>query len=449
MTTSIEAKREEFRRYLEESGVVNALTKALIKLYEEEQKPQCAVKFVREQMCETCATEEMYNDLKVNYEDATENITVLNKELTSMRDNLKRSPSEVNIVLETGLLDLEQDDACRSLLKKYLNRDIFNALKEQKTATGATLLDCIQSGLEHHDGAVGIYASDVEAYTVFADLFDPIIEDYHLGFDKDAAQPEITWGDPMQLTDVDPDGKYVQSIRVRAARSVEGYPFMAKMTDQQYRELLEQVRTVFENMEGEFKGKFHALLNIDPDVAKQLADENFMFQQGDRFLMAAKACRFWPQGRGLYCNEEKTFLVWVNEEDHLRIMSMQPGGDLGQVYQRLISAVQTIAENVRFVRTQRLGNVSFSPTNLGTGLHASAHIRLPLLGADCTRLQELATRFNLIARGVKGELTDVSDWVYDLSNRRTVGLTEFDVVKEMHAGILEIIKAERELEAEQ
>ena len=56
-----------------------------------------------------------------------------------------------------------------------------------------------------------------------------------------------------------------------------------------------------------------------------------------RFLQAAQACRFWPDGRGIFHNDNKTFLVWVNEEDHLRIISMQKGGDLLTIYKRLIN----------------------------------------------------------------------------------------------------------------
>ena len=36
----------------------------------------------------------------------------------------------------------------------------------------------------------------------------------------------------------------------------------------------------------------------------------------------------WPKGRGIFHNKEKTFLTWVNEEDQLRIISMQKGGDV-------------------------------------------------------------------------------------------------------------------------
>ena len=67
------------------------------------------------------------------------------------------------------------------------------------------------------------------------------------------------------------------------------------------------------------------------EVQEQLISDHFLFKEGDRFLQAANASRFWPTGRGIFHNTEKTFLVWVGEEDHLRIISMQQGGDVGQV----------------------------------------------------------------------------------------------------------------------
>jgi len=59
-------------------------------------------------------------------------------------------------------------------------------------------------GLENHDSGVGIYAPDAEAYSVFADLFDPIIEDYHKGFKKTDKHPPKNWGDVETLGDLDP-----------------------------------------------------------------------------------------------------------------------------------------------------------------------------------------------------------------------------------------------------
>lgn len=78
--------------------------------------------------------------------------------------------------LEAGFAKLAASNS-KSLLKKYLTKEVFDSLKNKKTPTfGSTLLDVIQSGYENHDSGVGIYAPDAEAYTTFAELFDPIIE---------------------------------------------------------------------------------------------------------------------------------------------------------------------------------------------------------------------------------------------------------------------------------
>ena len=55
---------------------------------------------------------------------------------------------------------------------------------------------------------------------------------------------------------------------------------------------------------------------------QQLVDDHFLFKMGDRFLEAAGLCRDWPSGRGIFHNTNKTFLIWLNEEDHFRIISM-------------------------------------------------------------------------------------------------------------------------------
>lgn len=72
--------------------------------------------------------------------------------------------------LEDGFAKIQASDS-KSLLKKYLTKEVFEALKNKKTSFGSTLLDCVQSGFENHDSGVGIYAPDAEAYSLFSDLF--------------------------------------------------------------------------------------------------------------------------------------------------------------------------------------------------------------------------------------------------------------------------------------
>ncbi|XP_076664401.1 arginine kinase [Andrena cerasifolii] len=333
-----------------------------------------------------------------------------------------------------------------SMLKKHLTQEVFDQLKTRMTRNGSTLMDVIQSGLMNPDSNVGLYAADQEAYSVFSALFNPVIEEYHGNFTANDVHPQLDWGNPEELGDVDPEGKYVVSTRIRCARSIEGYPLNPTMTADHYINLEKKVKEVLMSLAGELKGTYHALATMDKQTQQQLINDHFLFKEGDRFLEAANANRFWPAGRGIFFNEAKTFLVWCNEEDHMRLISMEKGGNLTSVYSRLVKAVSDVQKKVEFSRHQRLGYLTFCPTNLGTTIRASVHIRLPKVSADYARFEQIADMYNLQIRGTRGEHSESVGGVYDISNRRRMGLTEREVVFEMRNGVIELIKQEKQLE---
>lgn len=349
--------------------------------------------------------------------------------------------------LEAGFAKLQATtpEQCHSLLKKYLTREVLDKLKTKKTAMGATLLDVCQSGFENLDSGVGIYAPDAESYTLFADLFNPIIEDYHGGFKATDKHPQSDFGDLESLVNVDPNNEFVISTRVRCGRSLKGYPFNPCLTEAQYKEMEEKVSGALKGMDGDLAGTYHPLTGMTKETQQQLIDDHFLFKEGDRFLQAANACRYWPTGRGIFHNSAKSFLVWVNEEDHLRIISMQKGGDLKEVFSRMVRGARAIEAKAAFSRDDRLGFLTFCPTNLGTTIRASVHIKLPKLAADRKKLEEVAGKFNLQVRGTSGEHTESIGGIYDISNKRRLGLTEYQAVREMQDGILELIKIEKSL----
>ena len=73
---------------------------------------------------------------------------------------------------------------CQSLLCKYLSPEVFEELKDKKTAFSFTLEQAINSGVKNIDSGIGVYAGDEESYELFSSLFNPIIQDYH-GFTKE------------------------------------------------------------------------------------------------------------------------------------------------------------------------------------------------------------------------------------------------------------------------
>lgn len=338
-----------------------------------------------------------------------------------------------------------QNTESKSMLKKHLTKDVMDQLKGKKTKLGATLLDVIRSGVANPDSSIGVYAADKDCYKVFASLFDPIIKEYH-GFGPKDTQPPTDLGKNRinELPPLDPEGKYIKSTRIRTARTLNGYPFNPLLTQDDYSIMQEKVKKALEEVtDKEIAGKYYPLKGMTKEVQNQLIQDHFLFKEGDRFLQAANACNYWPHGRGIFHNNSKTFLVWVNEEDHLRLISMQNGGNVGEVLERLIKGIESIERKVPFSRDEHLGWLTFCPTNLGTSVRASVHIKLPKLSAK-PEFKKICDDLKLQIRGIHGEHSESAGGVYDISNIARLGLTEFEAVKQMYDGVKRLIELEEQ-----
>merc|ERR1711904_635623 len=153
---------------------------------------------------------------------------------------------------------------------------------------------------------------------------------------------------------------------------------------------------------------------IDKETEERLVKDHFLFQEPDEpMLLSWRMERDWPQARGIYHNDEKTALVWVNEEDHLRIISMQKGYNIRAVFDRfakLVEAVETACKAVgrKLEISEMYGNILSCPSNCGTGLRASMMIRVPLASKEPNFKQWCAQR-SLQARGSGGFASDAKD----------------------------------------
>ena len=139
---------------------------------------------------------------------------------------------------------------------------------------------------------------------------------------------------------------------------------------------------------------------------------------------------FNQTGRGIFMNHAKNFIVWVNEEDHIRIISMQKGASLKQVWGRLVTAIHAMETKLEFVCHDKFGYLTFCPTNIGTGLRASVHVKVPKI-AESGRLNEICASMDLQPRGIHGEHTESVGGVYDISNKIRIGRTEWDLINTM------------------
>merc|ERR1712012_518661 len=181
-------------------------------------------------------------------------------------------------------------------------------------------------------------------YKVFAEVFDAIIQEYH-GISADSVHTSDM--DVSKIRgNIDPAAP-VHSTRIRVGRSIDGFGLSPGITKEQRLGVENLMKKAFSNLTGDLAGTYYPLTGMEEKVRQQLVDDHFLFVSGDRNLAAAGMERDWPEGRGIFHNKDKTFLTWVNEEDQLRIISMEKGGDVKGVFSRLARGIKAVGDSVR------------------------------------------------------------------------------------------------------
>nr|XP_042125208.1 creatine kinase M-type [Peromyscus maniculatus bairdii] len=294
-------------------------------------------------------------------------------------------------------------------MAKVLTPDLYKKLRDKETPSGFTLDDVIQTGVDNPGHpfimTVGCVAGDEESYTVFKDLFDPIIQDRHGGYKPtDKHKTDLNHENLKGGDDLDPN--YVLSSRVRTGRSIKGYTLPPHCS----------------------RGERRAVekLSVEGEVPNSCT--RFRFRH----------------------NDNKSFLVWVNEEDHLRVISMEKGGNMKEVFRRFCVGLQKIEEIFKkaghpFMWNEHLGYVLTCPSNLGTGLRGGVHVKLANLSKHA-KFEEILTRLRLQKRGTGGVDTAAVGAVFDISNADRLGSSEVEQVQLVVDGVKLMVEMEKKLE---
>merc|ERR1712168_1060323 len=260
---------------------------------------------------------------------------------------------------------------------------------------------------------------DWDSYKDFAEVFDPLIQEYH-GISPDAVHTSDMDVSKIQ-GNIDASAP-VHSTRIRVGRSIDGFGLSPGITKDQRLGVENLMKKAFANLTGDLAGSYYPLTGMGEKVRQQLVDDHFLFMSGDPNLEVAGMERDWPEGRGIFHNKDKTFLTWVNEEDQLRIISMQSGGDVRAVFDRLARGIKAVEDSIyktlqkNFQKHEKYGYIHSCPTNLGTGMRASVHVKLPgwhNKGIDA--LKKRCAELKVQPRGAHGESSGHVDDTYDIS----------------------------------
>jgi len=354
----------------------------------------------------------------------------------------------------------------RSAMAKFTTPEVWAKLKDKKSNKGYTLSNAVQTGCLLPHLGVGITAGDEDSWVVFKDLYYPIIDAWH-GYDA-STQTHPTDLDPSKLVftaaQKEKFNKYVASTRIRAARNISGFALPCGATNEERAGVEKVLKAAFAGLGGELKGKYYDLANMSDEQRDFLLNKGYLFQipTARNLLMGAGAAREWPQNRGIFHNDNQTALAWCNEEDHCRIISMDMGGDIPQVFSVFCKLSEALKESAtkngtKLMWTPNLGFLGTCPSNLGTGLRASVMIQLKCFNAilenpassekDKELLEDVCSAFDLQPRGSAGEHSPAKNAKFDVSNKQRLGYSEVQLVQKMIDGVTKVVELEEMLAA--
>ncbi|XP_006005418.1 creatine kinase S-type, mitochondrial [Latimeria chalumnae] len=347
--------------------------------------------------------------------------------------------------------DLRNHNNC---MANNLTPGLYAKLRDKITPSGWTVDQCIQTGVDNPGHpfikTVGMVAGDEESYEVFAELFDPVIKERHNGYDP-RTMKHHTDLDASKVTHGNFDERYVLSSRVRTGRSVRGLRLPPACSRAERREVERVVASALSGLKGDLAGRYYRLSEMTDQEQQRLIEEHFLFDKPvSPLLVASGMGRDWPDARGIWHNYDKTFLIWVNEEDHTRVISMEKGGNMKRVFERFCRGLKEVEKLIHergweYMWNERLGYVLTCPSNLGTGLRAGVHIRLPYLSKD-PRFSKILENLRLQKRGTGGVDTAAVGDVFDISNMDRIGRSEVELVQLVIDGLNYLIDCEKRLE---
>jgi len=352
----------------------------------------------------------------------------------------------------------------KSAMAKFTTPEVFAKLKDKKSDKGYSFSNAIQTGCLLPHLGVGCTAGDEDSWEVFKDFYYPVIKAWH-GYDA-ATQTHPTDLDPSKLVFTDDQkakfNKYVASTRIRAARNISGFSLPCGATDEERAGVETVLKAAFAGLSGDLKGTYYELPNMSNEQRDFLLSKGYLFQipTARNLLMGAGAARSWPNNRGIFHNDNQTALAWCNEEDHCRIISMDMGGDIPQVFSVFCNLSEALkasatANGTKLMWTPNLGFLGTCPSNLGTGLRASVMIQLKCFNKiledpsspleDKELLEQVCSAFDLQPRGSAGEHSPAKDAKFDVSNKQRLGFSEVQLVQKMIDGVTKVIALEEML----
>lgn len=231
------------------------------------------------------------------------------------------------------------------------------------------------------------------------------------------------------------DDGIVLSSRIRLARNLRDTPFPGWMKKNQRVEALKQMTPPLENLPDMKEGSQSLQMETLSPLEKQVLVEQHLISREH----AAKNA-----GSAVLINQPESLSIMMNEEDHLRIQVILPGYQLQEAWTFADSTDSRLESSLDYAFSPTLGYLTACPTNVGTGMRASAMLHLPglVLSDQINKVVKSVNQIGLAVRGLYGEGTEALGNLFQVSNQMTLGETEQEILDRLGKVVNKIIESE-------
>ncbi|MBE6747292.1 MAG: ATP--guanido phosphotransferase [Ruminococcaceae bacterium] len=227
----------------------------------------------------------------------------------------------------------------------------------------------------------------------------------------------------------------VLNTRIRLVRNLDEFPFPARLGKNEREQVNNIIRDIILG-ENEFQLSYVETDSLTNYQVVSLAE---------RYLISPEFASD-SEGRGLLLSEDEAISIMLCEEDHIRLQVISSGLDFDRTYEVISSLDSVIDNNADYAFDEKIGYLTQSPSNLGTGMRASVMLHLPALSAtgNMSRLASTVSKLGLTLKSyyTKGA-TPIAD-IYQLSNQVTLGISEKSALSNLSAIAMQLVAQERQ-----
>lgn len=229
-----------------------------------------------------------------------------------------------------------------------------------------------------------------------------------------------------------PDEDVVVSSRVRLSRNIDGYPFPVSLTPEESAEVQRKVERALDASPTVFRApRLGGVATLERRV---LVERN---------LLSSPPAAF--PNSSVYVSSDEGLAIVLNEQDHIRIVSLQAGNRLTSAYEAADRLDSELEDQIGYAVSLRWGYLSSEIANSGTAMRVSAMLHLPAL----TELGELAevVEANFPPEVGLKRFPDADGRsraaMFLLSNRVTLGLSERSLIDRLEDCLVMLVHYER------